>query len=610
MAQAAIKPATVGSFFHLSDNGCGRWPVGVAAGPQKRASWRFVCCGQDVRVGFPSRRAGGRPVVKVDAVATENWIASDEAVAAAAAEQAMALARAAVKAARDVEALTARTMADFSLDCLDVQEEDEDLIDAFYDSKDILRLRLERARLSEMEKAGAVQTLPDEMDPRLADVDKFDLEWTESDLMALSNMSLLCDQSSLEAAEDACSGSQLDVELDTGKRLEDCESILPEVVVATDSRCSTRENVAVKSSRRKERVMKRERALAKAEKAAAAVATAASSRTKKTSITTDSAGDPVRTYLREIGRSRLLSAAEEVELSQGIQDLMKLEGVKRRLHEQMGREPTVAEWGRAVGMSIRPFENRLNRGQACKDKMVNSNLRLVVSIAKKYQGRGMAFQDLVQVGSIGLIRGAEKFDSTKGFKFSTYAHWWIRQAVTRAIADQSRMIRLPVHLFEVISRINKARKIVAQEHGRPATDAEVAELVGMSVEKLKLILRSTKGTQSMERPIGREGDSTVGELVADTETETPEDVISKRLFKHDLDVVMRTLSVREREVLRLRYGLDDGRMRTLEEIGHVFKVTRERIRQIETKAMRKLRQPDRHKVLLNYLEFASSNGRK
>eukprot|EP00850_Spirogloea_muscicola_P019784 SM000199S05411 [mRNA] locus=s199:123460:125778:+ [translate_table: standard] len=359
---------------------------------------------------------------------------------------------------------------------------------------------------------------------------------------------------------------------------------------------------AVRSTKRIERLQKRERATERAEQVAAAASIAAPIKAKKPSLGQHDPSDPIRSYLREIGKTRLLTGLEEVQLSQGIQDLLKLERLSKSLAEELGRAPTLAEWSRAAGMEQTAFETRVKDGRACKDKMVLSNLRLVVSVAKKYQGRGMAFQDLIQEGSMGLIRGAEKFDHTKGFKFSTYAHWWIRQAVTRAIADQARTIRLPVHLYEVISRINKAKKLLIQEHGRPPREDELAEIVGMPADKIRSILKAARIPVSMEKPVGKDGDQTLSECIADRDIESPEDAIAKRLLKQDLEAVLHTLNPREREVMRLRYGLDDGRVKTLEEIGNIFRVTRERIRQIESKALRKLRQPSRNSVLRAYLE--------
>lgn len=318
--------------------------------------------------------------------------------------------------------------------------------------------------------------------------------------------------------------------------------------------------------------------------------------TKKKHYTEDS----IRLYLQEIGRIRLLRADEEIELARKIADLLELERIREKLMEHYDREPNEQEWASAVEMRLPEFRRRLYIGRRAKDKMVQSNLRLVVSIAKKYMNRGLSFQDLIQEGSLGLIRAAEKFDHEKGYKFSTYATWWIRQAITRAIADQSRTIRLPVHLYETISRIKKTTKLLSQEMGRKPTEEEIATRMEMTIEKLRFIAKSAQLPISLETPIGKEEDSRLGDFI-ESDGETPEDQVSKNLLREDLENVLDTLSPRERDVLRLRYGLDDGRMKTLEEIGQIFNVTRERIRQIEAKALRKLRHPNRNSILKEYI---------
>ncbi|CCH67569.1 Group 2 RNA polymerase sigma factor @ RNA polymerase sigma factor RpoD [Richelia intracellularis HH01] len=310
--------------------------------------------------------------------------------------------------------------------------------------------------------------------------------------------------------------------------------------------------------------------------------------------------DSIRLYLQEIGRIRLLRADEEIELARKIADLLEMERVRDRLYDQLAREPKYSEWAEAVKIPLPQFRYRLHIGRRAKDKMVQSNLRLVVSIAKKYMNRGLSFQDLIQEGSLGLIRAAEKFDHEKGYKFSTYATWWIRQAITRAIADQSRTIRLPVHLYETISRIKKTTKLLSQEMGRKPTEEEIATRMEMTIEKLRFIAKSAQLPISLETPIGKEEDSRLGDFI-ESDGETPEDQVSKGLLREDLEKVLDSLSPRERDVLRLRYGLDDGRMKTLEEIGQIFNVTRERIRQIEAKALRKLRHPNRNSVLKEYI---------
>ena len=275
--------------------------------------------------------------------------------------------------------------------------------------------------------------------------------------------------------------------------------------------------------------------------------------------------DPVRLYLREIGRIKLLSTAEEIELARKIM----------------------------AGGSA---------GDRAKRKLVQANLRLVVSIAKKYVGRGMLFLDLIQEGNLGLIRAAEKFDHERGFKFSTYATWWIRQAITRAIADQARTIRIPVHMVETINKLKKVTRRLAQERSRKPTEEELAVEMGVSISKLRDIVKIAQEPLSLETPIGKEEDSRLGDFIEDTGADAPIKTVASELLKEDLAEVLCTLSARERDVLRLRFGMDDGRQRTLEEVGQLFGVTRERIRQIEAKALRKLRHPNRRKKLEEYVE--------
>jgi RNA polymerase primary sigma factor len=272
--------------------------------------------------------------------------------------------------------------------------------------------------------------------------------------------------------------------------------------------------------------------------------------------------DPVRIYLKEIGRVSLLSAEDEVELAKRIE--AGDEEAKRRLAE--------------------------------------ANLRLVVSIAKRYVGRGMRFLDLIQEGNLGLIKAVEKFDYKKGYKFSTYATWWIRQAITRAIADQARTIRIPVHMVETINKLIRVQRQLLQQLGREPLPAEIANEMGISVERVREIMKIAQEPVSLETPIGEEEDSHLGDFIEDEEAPAPAEAASFTLLKEQLEEVLETLTPREERVLRLRFGLDDGRARTLEEVGQIFSVTRERIRQIEAKALRKLRHPSRSKKLKDYLD--------
>ena len=275
--------------------------------------------------------------------------------------------------------------------------------------------------------------------------------------------------------------------------------------------------------------------------------------------------DPVKVYLKEIGRVPLLSPEEETELALKIQ---------------------------AGGPE----------GEKAKQRLSEANLRLVVSIAKRYVGRGMQFLDLIQEGNLGLIKAVEKFDHTKGFKFSTYATWWIRQAITRAIADQARTIRIPVHMVETINKVKKVSSQLLHEYGHDPSAEEIAERLDMPVDKVREIMRVAQEPVSLETPIGEEEDSHLGDFIPDDDAPVPAEAASQTLLKEQLADVLKTLTPREEKVLRLRFGLEDGRPRTLEEVGKEFNVTRERIRQIEAKALRKLRHPSRSKKLRDFLD--------
>jgi RNA polymerase primary sigma factor len=344
--------------------------------------------------------------------------------------------------------------------------------------------------------------------------------------------------------------------------------------------------------------------------------------------------DPVRMYLKEIGKVPLLTAAQEIDLARRI-EAGELVTELRDLAEDDGRvDPkrmrTVAEsvvairehqlekFGKVEGIgrdkiskSYKPktreesddFLRRVERdGQLAKRKLIEANLRLVVSIAKRYVGRGMLFLDLIQEGNLGLIRAVEKFDYSKGFKFSTYATWWIRQAITRAIADQARTIRIPVHMVETINKLVRIQRQLLQDLGREPTPEEIGRQMGIPAEKVREILKVSQEPVSLETPIGEEEDSHLGDFIEDSDAVVPVDAASFILLQEQLEAVLHTLSEREKKVIQLRFGLLDGHPRTLEEVGREFGVTRERIRQIESKTLSKLRHPSRSQKLRDYLE--------
>ena len=302
--------------------------------------------------------------------------------------------------------------------------------------------------------------------------------------------------------------------------------------------------------------------------------------------------DPVRMYLKEIGKVNLLTSEEEVELAQTMaagnaakEQMEELEAMGEELPAEVKAE----------------LEVLIKKGERAKQRLAEANLRLVVSIAKRYVGRGMQFLDLIQEGNLGLIKAVEKFDFTKGFKFSTYATWWIRQAITRAIADQARTIRIPVHMVETINKVIRVSRQLLQELGHDPTPEEIAKEMDMPVDRVREILKIAQEPVSLETPIGEEEDSHLGDFIPDEDASEPAEAASFTLLKEQLIEVLATLTPREEKVLKLRFGIEDGRTRTLEEVGKEFNVTRERIRQIEAKALRKLRHPSRSKKLKDFL---------
>jgi RNA polymerase primary sigma factor len=344
--------------------------------------------------------------------------------------------------------------------------------------------------------------------------------------------------------------------------------------------------------------------------------------------------DPVRMYLKEIGKVPLLTAAQEVDLArrieagefatalrESVEDEGRVEAKQlRRVTESVvairdhqvekfgkvegiGRDRIAKSWKAKTRDELDDFLRRVERdGQLAKRKLIEANLRLVVSIAKRYVGRGMLFLDLIQEGNLGLIRAVEKFDYSKGYKFSTYATWWIRQAITRAIADQARTIRIPVHMVETINKLVRIQRQLLQDLGREPTPDEIGKQMGIGPEKVREILKVSQEPVSLETPIGEEEDSHLGDFIEDSDAVVPVDAASFILLQEQLESVLHTLSEREKKVIQLRFGLLDGHPRTLEEVGREFGVTRERIRQIESKTLSKLRHPSRSQKLRDYLE--------
>jgi RNA polymerase primary sigma factor len=333
--------------------------------------------------------------------------------------------------------------------------------------------------------------------------------------------------------------------------------------------------------------------------------------------------DPVRMYLKEIGKVPLLTAAQEVDLARRIEagefatELMQIVEIDEKVDQKRLRavvdhviairehqlEKFSKTWKPRTREQLDDFLRRVERdGQLAKKKLIEANLRLVVSIAKRYVGRGMLFLDLIQEGNLGLIRAVEKFDHSKGFKFSTYATWWIRQAITRAIADQARTIRIPVHMVETINKLVRVQRQLLQDLGREPSPEEIGKQMGIPADKVREILKVSQEPVSLETPIGEEEDSHLGDFIEDSDAVVPVDAASFILLQEQLESVLHTLSEREKKVIQLRFGLLDGHPRTLEEVGREFGVTRERIRQIESKTLSKLRHPSRSQKLRDYLE--------
>ncbi|MDE6529805.1 MAG: RNA polymerase sigma factor RpoD [Lachnospiraceae bacterium] len=311
--------------------------------------------------------------------------------------------------------------------------------------------------------------------------------------------------------------------------------------------------------------------------------------------------DPVRMYLKEIGRVPLLSADDEIALAKKMEAGIEAEEEQKELEKKLEKETSESKRKKLI-KKLEEQDALIEEGRAAAQDLSEANLRLVVSIAKRYVGRGMLFLDLIQEGNLGLIKAVEKFDYRKGYKFSTYATWWIRQAITRAIADQARTIRIPVHMVETINKIIRINRQLLQELGREPSPAEIASRMDIPEEKVREILKISQEPVSLETPIGEEEDSHLGDFIQDDNVPVPAEAAASTMLREQLDEILDTLTERERKVLTLRFGLVDGRARTLEEVGKEFSVTRERIRQIEAKALRKLRHPSRSKRIRDYLE--------
>ncbi|KAL5560814.1 hypothetical protein UlMin_037025 [Ulmus minor] len=468
-------------------------------------------------------------------LASETLLTSEEAVIAAAAAEAVTLAKAAVKVARDAVQLISPT--------------------------------------KKSEKTSLVAS----------EADYLELKWTQN---------LQTVQAAQAGDYKGAESTQLeDHPDDVGLSLEELEQLQEQLS----------KGIAVRSRRQPERKARRDRAAEKAAANIVSVKSGSTSRRKRASVQEVDHSDPLRYLRATTTSSRLLTANEEIELSEGIQVLLKLERLQVELKERCGTQPTFAQWAAAAGVDQKTLRHRLDYGILCKDKMIKSNIRLVISIAKNYQGAGMNLQDLVQEGCRGLVRGAEKFDASKGFKFSTYAHWWIKQSVRKSLSDQSRTIRLPFHMVEATYRVKEARKQLYTENGRHPSDEEVAEATGLSMKRLAAVLLTPKAPRSLEQKIGINQNLKPSEIIADPNAETSEDVLIRQFMKKDLEKVLDSLNPRERQVIRWRFGMEDGRMKTLQEIGELMGVSRERIRQIESCAFRKLKNKKRTKHLKQYI---------
>lgn len=312
--------------------------------------------------------------------------------------------------------------------------------------------------------------------------------------------------------------------------------------------------------------------------------------------------DTVGAFFKEMARYPLLKPDEEVDLACKVQVIVQIEELKERLKSELNRQPTKAEVAAALGLNEKQLENRLYQGRVAKRKMIRSNLRLVVSIAKRYLNRGVAFLDLIQEGALGLNRAVEKFDPDRGYKFSTYAYWWIRQAITRTIANDARTIRLPIHIIEKLNKLKKAQRILKQNLHRNPTEVELAEEMEISPEHLRQLLQLRRRSLSLNHRVGKGEETELVEMLEDTENQSPEAQMSESMMRQDIwEVLSEVLTEREKDVILLRYGLASSEPYTLEEVGNLFHLSRERVRQIQSKAMRKLRRPQVARRLKGWL---------
>ncbi|TVU47600.1 hypothetical protein EJB05_07206 [Eragrostis curvula] len=359
--------------------------------------------------------------------------------------------------------------------------------------------------------------------------------------------------------------------------------------------------VAVKSARRAERKARRVRASMKAAQSFSNRTAVASSSKKKR---LKGCRNPLGCFYKMTGR-KLLTAKQEIEFSEGIQDLLKLEANKKEIAQYNGGEPTFSQWAAAAGTDENTLRKRLNYGLYCKNSMVKSNVRLVISIAREFEGPGMEFSDLIQEGMQGLIRGAEKFDASKGFRFSTYSHWWIKQAIRKSVLEQTQIIRLPAHMAEASSRVKECRRRLRRELERLPTNDEIQQDTGLSMRRVEAALSLPRYTVSLTSKVGCT-DVTYQEVMPDTSAETAEEMLHRWFMKKDVDRALDSLSPREKTVMRYRFGIEGGRPRTLNDIGKLMGVSRERIRQIELGAFRKLRSKKKVQSLQHYLQPAES----